>query len=314
MKKIEIIDQIPATVPQFTFDNGTQLLDVDSQYLNGTQQKFSIHFQPSVSGLITAVIRATWDSAGVLTFHTLNDLVGNGSIEEAILSSAQSLYSARTGDTIEMNLNLLGGLNSDAKIMGVSFLVTYSPAILQLTDSSWKYAPSLFEKAKPQISTDINQNTQIVFNLASTAPLQALDNIIRFPFKVIAYTDTSAMVSLSNFTCWTQSIADTLCYVKTSTVSPSIRITKWEDSSSSHDLDNVRIIAEPNKQLAAILNNTTLHRYTIDCISLIGTTIDSWSGIVSGYFKKLFYLPMSGFYVIRLQIDSRQYFFPRIIY
>ncbi len=314
LKQIDIITQPWSKANQFVFDNGTQSLSINTFFDRGKRMWFHINFHPTDEAIDSAIIRVTWDSAGVRTLYSSNNLIGTGIVERETIEPSQQLHTAKTEDSLEMKINLSRDLDVSAGAMGMTFSINYSPSLLALDTSRLnEYDLTLSNALPPAFFTDSFGNQNILFTLKSQNPITELKPILTLHFKVIGFKDTTTSVTLSNPIFWGQNPQDTLYYFRTTANPANIQITAWEDSSANNLLSNIKIIANDNKQVVLISNNLEPHDLRIRIFSFLGAEVSSWQGTVAGYTRKVFTLPVAGFYFIAIQLEGKEYYFPRVI-
>ena len=318
LRQIDIINQVPLGMPQFAIlQNRTQTLKVNKVYRPNTKLFYPVIYSPTIEGPVSATIQCTWDSIGTdgsakKTLFSTNTLTGIGRLERdtltPTLANMQS-YQGETNSVVDVPVILSRTLPANTLAMGITFEVTYPLSLLDLVKSKASdYDAALSDEVLPHHTNDGAGNETVIFNLKSSIPITKLSPILTLHFTLIGAKDTVVPISISNASFWGQNLQDTLCYILTDTKSTFIHITDSTDISN-----NFEVVSEGNKSITIVSNNVRTSNISIYIFTLLGAEIASWDGTIAGNFRKIFSMPTSGVYFIKVKIDGKEYIFKKVL-
>lgn len=315
LKGISIGNQYPAGPPQFFFENGRDTLTVNKVFTPGTRMQFQVDYAPTIEGSVTATIMCEWDSAGVKRLFSSNILTGIGRLERdtvSLMPASGLPYSAKTNGTIDVPVNLTGILPADVQANGMTFSVTYNDYLFKYLSSVPN--PSLKELAVPTpVSNGFGTDT-VTFNLQSLKPpITALVPVVTLHFQVIAAKESVSSIDVPNVIFWGENQLDTLCYVFVATFPAIIEITKSNNVREDLPSNTIEVITQGKDELAIISNNEKAGNTSIRIFSLLGVEVVSWEGTMAGNSRKIFSIPVSGVYIIRVRSGGKEYISKRVL-
>ncbi len=244
LRQIDIINQVPAGTPQFSFVSGPtpQTLVVNKVYRPGTRLFYPILYAPTIEGPVSATVQVTWDSLGTdgklkRTILSTNILSGIGRVERdtltPVITTPSQAPNWTTGSGIDVQVNFGGfwrdsivngniltnpeAVPADIQAMGMTFSVTYRRDLLNYNVSSVKFDPSLsLIGSNPIPVSDGNGNETVTFVLQSnTGPITKKMTAATLQFQIMVAKDYSTPIAVSNAYYWGANPSDSLCYVIT---------------------------------------------------------------------------------------------------
>lgn len=329
--QIEIKPGNPGAPPQFSFDNGTEILKVGSTFRPNTRRNYHITYHPTREGLFTDSVICTWDSAGVKIIYSGNLLIGYGRLEHETFSPLQASYSGITDGTIDVPITLTKALPADVQAKGVTFSVTYRRDLLDLIQNRIDPDPaySNFPGTNPLPPTVSGGNETLTFNLQTQGglPITNAGKLVTLHFRVMVAKDYQSAITISDAVFWGANPQDTLCYVINDYVPAAFTPNPSCGDSSLRDQLNgitpVRIIAvtpNPSVEGTSPILTYSLNRddqpITIELFNALGEKVRT---IAKGGTQKLgeHQLPLgiknltSGLYVLRITapgyVESKQF-------
>jgi hypothetical protein len=315
LKSISIGNQSPAGLPQFFFENGSDTLTVNKVFTPGTRMQFHVVYAPTIEGPVSATIMCEWDSAGVKRLFSSNILTGIGRLERdtvSLMPASGLPYSAKTNGTIDVPVNLTTILPADVQANGMTFSVTYNDYLFKYLSSVPN--PSLKELASPAPVSNGYGTDTLTFDLQSlTSPITALAPVVTIHFQVIAAKETVSSIDVPNVIFWGENPFDTLCYVLTAAFPAIVQIANSSDVRENLPSNTIEVITQGKNEVVVISNNERTGNTSVRIFSLLGVEVASWEGTMAGNSRKIFSVPVSGEYFIRVRSGGKEYFFKRVL-
>lgn len=225
LQSIQIIDSNGSTgANQYSFSDGSQMLDLSQGFAGGQSRDYPILFKPVVNGGQRAYVLYTWVDTTATpdsNIYVLMPLTGNPLFYSTVLSAhkdyGNQMYSANTGDEFSVPVQMKVAFDNKAKVYGVQFTFRYRRD--EFTFKSLDFSGGLTPTSTPTDITDPTDNAYSIVTAKATSPNPitsydtlarvhlryniALDSISPFQVTNVAFFD-----SLGTSPCWV--VADTI--------------------------------------------------------------------------------------------------------